>query len=158
MEILDKYIEEKCNICEGKCHKGITFVMNSNYAVQCVDFKKKKENKMKTIRFLKDVPDKYTGENYVKGQVKEFEDARADEILNARQENGKAYAEEVLAVKEVSDNTKIEEKPEETQEEVLEEEKENTEESSNTDTEEKEEVKEVEEVQEKSEKSKKKEK
>ena len=156
MEILDKYIEEKCKICEGKCHKGITFVMNSNYAVQCVDFKEKRRNKMKTIRFLKDVPDKYTGENYVKGQVKEFEDERADEILNARQENGKAYAEEVLAVKEVSDNAKIEEKTEETQEEVLEEEKENTEESSDTDTEEKEEVKEVEEVQEKSEKSKKK--
>jgi len=111
---------------------------------------------MKTIRFLKDVPDKYTGENYIKGQVKEFEDARADEILNARQENGKAYAEEVLAVKEVSDNTKIEEKTEEVSEEVLEEEKENTEESSDTDTEEKEEVEEVQEVQEKSEKSKKK--
>ena len=45
MEILDKYIEEKCRICEGECHTGITFIMNSNDAVRCVDFKEKKEKK-----------------------------------------------------------------------------------------------------------------
>lgn len=57
------------------------------------------------IKFLVDVPDKYTKENYKKGQVKEFEDKRAKEILMARQGNGQPYAEEVVeietAVKEV---------------------------------------------------------
>ena len=56
---------------------------------------------MKSIRFLRNVPDKYTGEQYIKGQVKEFEDERADEILNARQENGKPYAEEVAKEKDI---------------------------------------------------------
>ena len=65
---------------------------------------------MKTIRFLKDVPDKYTGENYIKGQVKEFEDERANEILNARQENGKAYAEEVAKSETKDETTKEPEK------------------------------------------------
>ena len=58
---------------------------------------------MKSVRFLRDIPDKYTGEQYVKGQVKEFEDERADEILNARQENGKPYAEEVAKEKDKSE-------------------------------------------------------
>ena len=50
---------------------------------------------MKRIRFLANVHDKYTQEKYVKGQVKEFEDARADEILSAKRANGERYAEEV---------------------------------------------------------------
>lgn len=50
---------------------------------------------MKKLRFLVDVPDKYTKEEYKKGQVKEFEDARADEILSAKRANGEKYAEEV---------------------------------------------------------------
>lgn len=47
------------------------------------------------IRFLVNVPDKYTKEEYRKGQVKEFEDERAIEILSAKQLNGQPYAEEV---------------------------------------------------------------
>ena len=48
------------------------------------------------IKFLVNVPDKYTGEQYKEGQIKEFEDKRAKEILSAKQpENRKPYAEEV---------------------------------------------------------------
>lgn len=47
------------------------------------------------IKFLVDIPDKYTKEEYRKGQVKEFEDERAIEILSAKQSNGRPYAEEV---------------------------------------------------------------
>lgn len=50
---------------------------------------------MKKIKFLVNVPDKYTREEYKKGQIKEFEDARADEILSAKRANGERYAEEV---------------------------------------------------------------
>lgn len=51
---------------------------------------------MKKIKFLVDVPDKYTKEMYTKGQVKEFENARADEILSKRRANGELYATEVI--------------------------------------------------------------
>ena len=47
------------------------------------------------IKFLVKVPDKYTGEQYKEGQVKEFKVERAKEILSAKQPNGKPYAEEV---------------------------------------------------------------
>ena len=47
---------------------------------------------MKKIKFLVDVPDKYTREEYKKGQVKEFEDKRAEEILAAKQSSGEPYA------------------------------------------------------------------
>lgn len=50
---------------------------------------------MKKIEFLIDVPDKYTKEAYKKGQIKEFEDERAEEILNTRQRNGQPYAKEI---------------------------------------------------------------
>ena len=50
---------------------------------------------MKKVKFLVNVPDKYTREEYKKGQVKEFEDERADEILSAKRSNGERYAEEV---------------------------------------------------------------
>lgn len=50
---------------------------------------------MKKVKFLVNVPDKYTREEYKKGQVKEFEDARANEILSAKRANGERYAEEV---------------------------------------------------------------
>lgn len=50
---------------------------------------------MKKLKFLVNVPDKYTKEEYKKGQVKEFEDKRADEILSAKRPNGERYAEEV---------------------------------------------------------------
>lgn len=46
------------------------------------------------IRFLVNVPDKYTKEEYKKGQVEELEDKRAKEILLAKQPNGQPYAEE----------------------------------------------------------------
>lgn len=47
------------------------------------------------IKFLVDISDKYTKEEYRKGQLKEFEDKRAIEILSAKQSNGQPYAEEV---------------------------------------------------------------
>lgn len=47
------------------------------------------------IKFLVDIPDKYTKEKYRKGQVKEFENERAIEILSAKQSNGQPYAEEI---------------------------------------------------------------
>ena len=50
---------------------------------------------MKKVKFLVNVPDKYTREEYKKGQIKEFEDERADEILSAKRVNGERYAEEV---------------------------------------------------------------
>ena len=50
---------------------------------------------MKTLKFLVNVPDKYTGEQYKKGQIKDFEDKRAEEILSAKQSNGKPYVEEI---------------------------------------------------------------
>lgn len=61
---------------------------------------------MKKIRFLVDVPDKYTREEYKKGQEKEFEDKRAEEILKARRTNGQAYAELVEETKEIETATK----------------------------------------------------
>lgn len=47
------------------------------------------------LKFLVNVPDKYTGENYREGQIKEFKKERAKEILSAKQPNGQPYAEEV---------------------------------------------------------------
>ena len=61
---------------------------------------------MKTIKFLVDVPDKYTKEQYKRGQIKEFEDERAEEILKARRNNGQAYAELIEEAKEVETATK----------------------------------------------------
>ena len=58
---------------------------------------------MKKIKFLVNTHDKYTKEEYVKGQEKEFEDARADEILKAKKANGQAYAE---LVEEIETATK----------------------------------------------------
>lgn len=60
---------------------------------------------MKKLRFLVDVSDKYTKEKYKKGKEVIFEDARANEILSAKQLNGKAYAEELKEV-EVETATK----------------------------------------------------
>lgn len=61
---------------------------------------------MKKIEFLVDVPDKYTNEKYKKGQVKEFEDKRANEILSAKRTNGEPYAILVEDVKEIETATK----------------------------------------------------
>lgn len=61
---------------------------------------------MKKIRFLVNVPDKYTREEYKKGQEKEFEDKRAEEILKARRANGQPYAELVEEIKKIETATK----------------------------------------------------
>ena len=57
---------------------------------------------MKKIKFLVNTHDKYTKEEYAKGQEKEFEDARADEILKAKKANGQAYAELVEEIIETA--------------------------------------------------------
>lgn len=51
---------------------------------------------MKRLKFLVDVPDKYTREMYKKGDIREFNNKRAEEILSKKRANGEAYAEEVL--------------------------------------------------------------
>lgn len=61
---------------------------------------------MKKIKFLVNVPDKYTREEYKEGQEKEFEDKRAEEILKARRANGQPYAELVERVEEIETATK----------------------------------------------------
>lgn len=61
---------------------------------------------MKRIKFLVNVPDKYTREEYKEGQEKEFEDKRAEEILKARRANGQPYAELVGETKEIETATK----------------------------------------------------
>lgn len=48
---------------------------------------------MKKIKFLADTYDKYTYEDYKKGEIKEFTNKRAEEILSAKQKNGKPFAE-----------------------------------------------------------------
>ena len=59
---------------------------------------------MKKLEFLVDVPDKYTKEMYKKGQVKEFDNKRAEEILSKKRSAGEAYAREV--VEEIETATK----------------------------------------------------
>lgn len=60
---------------------------------------------MKKVRFLANVHDKYTQEKYVKGQEKEFNNERADEILKTK------YAELVeeveTAIKKVKTETAV---------------------------------------------------
>ena len=58
---------------------------------------------MKKLKFLVNIPDKYTGERYEKGQIKEFKDERAKEILAARRVNGEVYA--VLIEEEIETAT-----------------------------------------------------
>lgn len=60
------------------------------------------------IKFLVDVPDKYTKEEYKKGQIKEFETERAKEILLAKQSNGQPYAEEVVEIETAKKEIKTE--------------------------------------------------
>lgn len=57
---------------------------------------------MKRIRFLANVHDKYTQEKYVKGQEKEFNNERADEILKTK------YAELVEEVETATKKVKAE--------------------------------------------------
>lgn len=58
---------------------------------------------MKKIKFLVNVPDKYTGEKYEKGQIKEFNNERAEEILKSKRSNGEPYA--VLIEEEIETAT-----------------------------------------------------
>lgn len=56
------------------------------------------------LKFLVDVPDKYTKEQYKEGQEKEFNNKRAEEILSAKQKDGQPYAIEIK--EEVENATK----------------------------------------------------
>ena len=58
---------------------------------------------MKKLEFLVNVLDKYTGEKYEKGQIKEFNNKRAEEILNTKRANGEPYA--VLIEEEIETAT-----------------------------------------------------
>lgn len=60
-----------------------------------IDQKEKEKIKMKRLKFLIQVVDKNTKEKYKEGQIVEFEDKRANEILEARLTNGEHYAIEV---------------------------------------------------------------
>ena len=57
---------------------------------------------MKKVKFLVNVPDKYTREEYKEGQVKQFNNKRAEEILSARRNTGEPYAIEVVEKKETA--------------------------------------------------------
>ena len=37
-EILKEFEDEVCSTCKGECHRGITFIMNENTEVKCVDY------------------------------------------------------------------------------------------------------------------------
>ncbi len=66
---------------------------------------------MKRLKFLVNVLDKYTGEEYKVGQVKEFNNKRTEEILKAIRSNGEPYAvivdEVEVATKKVKAETAI---------------------------------------------------
>lgn len=63
---------------------------------------------MKKLKFLIDIPDKYTGEKYKAGDIKEFKNERAEEILNAKRRDGSRYAE--LVIEEIETAVKKEDK------------------------------------------------
>lgn len=63
---------------------------------------------MKKIEFLADVLDKYTLEFHRKGEVKEFDNERANEILNARGKNGEVYAKIIEEIETATVETNIE--------------------------------------------------
>ena len=63
---------------------------------------------MKKLKFLEDTYDKYTYKDYKKGDIKEFKDKRAEEILKARTREGKPYAEIVEEVETATKKIKIE--------------------------------------------------
>lgn len=57
---------------------------------------------MKRLKFLIQVVDKNTKDKYEEGQIVEFEDKRANEILEARLTSGEHYAIEVKKVEKKS--------------------------------------------------------
>ena len=52
MDILDRFTEEICSVCKGECYRGITFIMNRNDAVKCVDYIKDETKIKKPIKQL----------------------------------------------------------------------------------------------------------
>ena len=63
---------------------------------------------MKKLRFLENTYDKYTNVDYTKGDIVEFKDKRAEEILAARTREGKPYAEIVEEVETATKKVKAE--------------------------------------------------
>ena len=60
------------------------------------------------IKFLTNTYDKYTGEKFEEGKVKEFKVERAKEILSAKQPNGQPYAEEIKEIEVAKKEVKAE--------------------------------------------------
>ena len=77
-------------------------VNNVDIIIIVLDINKKERRKMKKLKFLIQVPDKNTKEEYKAGQIVKFEDKRANEILAARLTNGECYA---IEIKEVEKET-----------------------------------------------------
>jgi len=72
-----------------------------------------KEGKiMKKIKFLVTVKDKYTGNEYLANKEYTFDDLRAEEILSAKQNNGKPYAEEIKSEEKIVEVAKKDPKTE----------------------------------------------
>lgn len=63
---------------------------------------------MKKLKFLADTYDKYTNVDYTKGDIVEFEDKRAEEVLAAKQKNGQPYAKIVEEVETATKKVKAE--------------------------------------------------
>lgn len=77
-------------------------VNNAGTMIIVLDINKKERRKMKKLKFLIQVTDKNTKEEYKAGQIVKFEDKRANEILAARLTNGECYA---IEIKEVEKET-----------------------------------------------------
>ena len=63
---------------------------------------------MKKVEFLADTYDKYTYVDYKKGDIVEFKDKRAEEILAAKQRNGQPYAKIVEEIETATKKVKAE--------------------------------------------------
>ena len=63
---------------------------------------------MKKVEFLADTYDKYTYVDYKKGDIVEFKDKRAEEVLAAQQKNGQPYAKIVEEVETATKKVKAE--------------------------------------------------
>lgn len=69
---------------------------------------KRRRWKMKKLEFLADTYDKYTNIDYKKGDIVEFKDKRAEEVLAAKQKNGQPYAKIVEEVETATKKVKAE--------------------------------------------------
>ena len=63
---------------------------------------------MKKLEFLADTYDKYTNIDYKKGDIVEFKDKRAEEVLAAKQKNGQPYEKIVEEVETATKKVKAE--------------------------------------------------